>query len=336
MTTWVNQVEQRARVIHEEIAIWRVRSDEIGMDFDPIYSRYARVLHQLYSEEMPLAKAKDSSELLLHVEGRAVEHTPRISLVSGLFNNVKVQVRDLTKAIAGILPDRRVTAGDIDLGLSGLARGSLYIGFNVPLPQERKGHQNLLQREDTLYKATRTALRLISDVSHMIEIRDPDDVTREVAEVVDDPKVRDATLVAVRRIAPSGRRGVSAIGVTSADEERRPAELTLEIRSQIGKMLVRPVVSTEVLEFQGTIREIDLDAKRFEVRGISDSKVQDIRCIYSRVQGIDPRKLLDARVRVRGLVERRKDESPRLMAVDEIDFLPQPPSFPAVVQKKLL
>ncbi|QQP91548.1 hypothetical protein IGS68_10210 [Skermanella sp. TT6] len=326
MTTWVEQVEQRARVIHEEIAIWRMRAQELGFDFEPVYGRYARLLDQIYVNEMPLAKAKDNSELLLHVEGAAVETMPRISLVSSLFNNVKDQVRNLTKSIAGMLPEHRVTVADIDLELSGLARGSLYIGFNVPLPRERKRHANLLQQEDTLFKATQNALRVINDVSHTIEIMDPVDATRQVADVIDDPKIRDAALVAVRRIAPSGRTGVSAIGVTSAIEERRPAELTPALRQQIGKMLVQPVVSNEFIELQGTIREIDLDAKRFELRGIANHELQDIRCIYTRVEGVEPRRLLDARVSVRGFVERRKDESPRLVEVKSISFLsPLPP-----------
>lgn len=324
MTTWVESIERRARMIHEEIATWRARAQELGFDADVACARFYAILDEIYSDDLPLAKAKDNSDLLLHIEGRAVEEAPRISLVSGLFNNVKTQVRDLTKAIAGIVPDQRVTVHDIDLGLSGLAKGSLFIGFKVPLPRETKGHKNLLGVQDPIYLATKDALRIINTVSHAIEVSDEEKAIRSVAEVVDDPKVRDAALVAVRRISPSGKHGVSSIGVTSSSEGRGPANLTPELRSQIGKMLLRPVVSRETVQFEGVVREIDLDAKRFELRGIEDFKIQDIRCVYSRVENIQPRKLLDARVRVRGLVERRSDETPRLLAVDRIEVLGDP------------
>ncbi|TIW49917.1 MAG: hypothetical protein E5V71_00280 [Mesorhizobium sp.] len=296
----------------------------MGFDADVACARFYETLDQLYSGDLPLAKAKDNSDLLLHVEGRAVEDAPRISLVSSLFNNVKGQVRDLTKAISGILPDRRVTVQQIDLGLSGLAKGSLFVGFSVPLPRERGGHENLLGEQDPLFKATKDALRIINAVSHSVEFADEQEAPHKLAEVVDDPRVRDAALVAVRRIAPSGKTGVSRIGVTSASDMRGPAVLTPYLRSQIGRMLERPVESKERMEFVGIVREIDLDAKRFELRGIADQQIHDIRCAYGAVKNLQPRGLLDARVRVQGVVERRADEAPRLMSADYIELLSAP------------
>lgn len=324
MTTWSEQIERRARLLHAEIASWQVRAADLGIDPATACAPFYEMLDAIYAEDFPLAKAKDNSDLLLHLEGTAVQGSPRVSLVSGLFNNVKAQVRDLTKAIAGIVPDQRVPIEDVDLGLSGLAKGSLFIGFNVPLPRERNGHKNLLGKQDPLYRATKDALRIINTVSHTIEIEDEEQATRHVAQVVDDPKVRDAALVALRRIAPSGKKGVTSIGVTSSQESRRPAELTPEVRSQIGRMLLKPVSGREVLQLEGTIRGIDLDAKRFDLRWIVDHKLQDIRCVYSHFDGIEPRKLLDARVVVRGLVERRSDEAPRLMAVEAIEVVKAP------------
>jgi hypothetical protein len=294
---------------------------ELGVDPDSACARFYQSLNEIYADDLPLAKAKDNSDLLLHVEGRAVEDAPRISLVSSLFSNVKGQVRDLTKAISGIVPERRVTNQEIDLGLSGLAKGSLFVGFNVPLPRERSGQESLLGKEDPLFKATKHALRIINIVSHTVDASDEYEASQKLIEVVDDPRVRDAALVAVKRIAPSGKAGVSSIGVTSAYDMRGPAVLTPRVRSQISKMLARPVDSKEKMEFEGTVREIDLDAKRFELRGISGHQVHDIRCAYSSVLDIEPRKLLDAKVRVRGWVERRPDEAPRLVAVDLVEIL---------------
>jgi hypothetical protein len=199
----------------------------------------------------------------------------------------------------------------------------LFIGFNVPTPRDEKGNGNLLGEHDPLFKATKDALRIINTVSHSIEMVDEQEATLHVASVVTDPKIRDAALVAVRRMSPTGRQGVSRIGVTSA-ETPSSALLTREVRAQLGRMLSRPVLAKESLQLDGTIREIDLDAKRFELRGITNQAFQDIRCVYTNVEHIKPQKLLDARVRVKGLVERRSDEVPRLMALETIEMLDEP------------
>jgi hypothetical protein len=321
MTAWVQQIENRAKLIHSEIALWQSRAVELGIDLDLVCGPFYKILNDLYSEDLPLAKARDSSDLLLHIEGAAVDDIPRLSLVSSVFSNVKGQVRDLTKAIFGIVADHRLPPHEVDLGLSGLAKGSLFVGFNVAPFREQYGQRNLLGNDDLLFQATKNALRTINAVSHTIEFSEAEEATLKVAEIVSDPLVRDAALVAVRRIAPTGRAGVSRIGVTSSSDERGLAVLTPDSRRQIGKMLERPVQSKEVMEFEGVVREIDLDAKRFDLRGIANEKVQDIRCVYVGLEEVHPRRLLDSKVRVRGLVERRADEVPRLLAVSSVEFL---------------
>lgn len=319
--SWVQQVERRARLLHSEIAEIRLRAAEFGINPDSASESFYQLLGELYSDELPLAKARDNSDLLLHIEGPAVDGSPRVSIVSGVFNNVKGQVRDLTKAIAGVMPAKRITSSEIDLALSGLAKGSLFIGFSVPLPNSGTGQQTLLGVDDPLYRATKSALQVINTVTHSIEDADNEDAVRKVSHDIVDPKIRDAALVAVRRIAPSRRSGVSKIGVTSNSESRLPADLTPLSRLQIGNMLQAPVTSKEVFELEGRVREIDLDARRFELRGIENNIVRDIRCVYYDLNGIDPRMLLDSMVRVRGRVERRPDEAPRLLAVERISLV---------------
>lgn len=324
MTTWAEITSRRAKLIHQEIAAWQSRASDLGLDPDLACAPFYKMLEEIYGDDLPLAKAKDDSDLLLHLEGKAVDESPRVSLVSNLFDNVKVQVRDLTKAIAGIVADRRISHHEIDLGLSGLAKGSLFVGFNVPFPTDRHSEQNFLGAQDPLYRATKDALRIINTVSHTVEMADEKGALSQVSQIVNDPRVRDAALVAVRRLAPSGKQGVTTVGVTSASENRSPARLTVETRSQLGRILRQPIISKETLIVEGIIREIDLDAKRFELRGITDHQMPDIRCIYSGVSNVNPRRLLDARVKVRGLVERRSDEAPRLLAAESIEIVGAP------------
>jgi hypothetical protein len=320
--TWVAQVERKARMIHQQIAAWHTQATQLGVDPEIACARFYKLLDVIYAEDLPLAKAKDASDLLLRIEGKGVENAPRISILSGLFSNVKGQVRDLTKAISGISPDRRVSAHDIDLSVSGIAKGSLYVGLAVPLPTDRNDNRNLLGTEDPLYRATKDALKAINTVSHNIELTNEEDATRHLAEIMADPKVRDAALVAVRRIAPTGKQGVDRIEVSSADEVgTRPGQLTPSLRQQIGKMLRKPVVGSEIATFEGVVREIDLDARRFELRQVANARLQDIRCVYNELPARHPRELLDVRVRVRGRVERRADQAPRLLEIDSIDVL---------------
>ena len=329
--TWVDQLTQRARLIHDQILGMREQASLYGLSPDEASSSFYDLLEQIYLDDFPLARAKDSSDLLLHIEGEAVDHLPRLSLVSGLFDSVKFQVRDLTKAISGILPERRVTVKEIDLALSGLARGSLFIGFKAPLPGELGDEANLLAAEDPLYKATKDALHIINIVSHRIGLS-PEETQESVSEIVDDPKIRDAAFLAVKRISPSGRKGIDKIGVTGGDDYVGAGDLTPATRMQINKILAKPAVSNELVQFEGTVREIDLDAKRFEIRGISDEKVQDIRCVYGQIDIQNPRQLLDAKVRVLGYVARRADEAPRLLSLQRIEML-NLPILPLVEQE---
>ena len=195
----------------------------------------------------------------------------------------------------------------------------MYFGLKAQLTS---GKSPLLGELDALYDSTRRALRIIDEVAHTIE-HDQDAVSlQEVSEVISDPKVRDAALVAVQRISPSGRRGIASVSVSGA--EGAPAELTTAHRKAIRQSLDKPVIRGEEIEFTGQVREIDLDSRRFDLRGIADHQVRDVRCAYRSVE-ISPRKLLGATVRARGLVERTNDDIPRLMSVTALAIVREAP-----------
>lgn len=322
MTGWMDQVQRRARVLHKQIAEIHRQSESFDIDpTDSLESVY-KLLDEIYSHDLPLAHARDNSDLLLHVEGKAVIESPRISFVSFLFNSVKAQVRDLSKAVAGIRDEVRVTSRDIDLGLGGLAPGSLYIGFNVPEPSALDGQQNLLGDQDPVYKATKEALRLIGIASKLADETSEAELNEEAHEAFDDPLIRDATMVAMKQLSPSGRRGVDSIGVSGSGGA---GILTSESRRKFRNALKSPVLSEEHLELIGKVREIDLDARRFELRRISSTRqIEDIRVIYEPSIVGDVKRLLDAEVSIYGLVERKANEAPRLMSLEDIRILKLP------------
>ena len=321
MSLWTDKIMERARMMHEQIAAMNSKFAELGIqDRSAIDSFYA-VLDNLYLEDLPLARAKDNSDLLLHVEGPSISDQPKITLVSSIFDNVKFRVRDLTKAIAGIKEQTRVTVDDVDLALSGLAKGSLFVGFAVPLPTQSSAQTNLLAADDPIYQATKNALNVINVVSHTVDDFEEDFRPEALSEAVDDPKVRDAALIAVKRIAPSGYKGIEKIGVSGGTDSNEPATLTPRIRSLIHNHLRHPKQSNERFKVRGIVREIDLDARRFELRSLESDEIDDLRCIYSNVELSNPRALLDSRVEVEGTLERRNDHKARLAILEAVSIL---------------
>ena len=71
--------------------------------------------------------------------------------------------------------------------------------------------------------------------------------------------------------------------------------------------------------FVGVVREIDLDAKRFEIRHVAD--VGAIRCVYGPHMEEQARQVLDKRVRVDGQYETLPNRKPRLIEVSAMDVL---------------
>jgi hypothetical protein len=317
MTQWSDQVRRQVRLVVDQIAELRLRDS--GRGAERSLQVYYDMLEGLFDRDLRLAQVRDNSDLLLRVEGEAFDHDPRLQLVTSVFDNVTHQVTGLTKAILGAGADGKITNKAVDLGLSGIARGSLYFGLKA-VESETKDGGALLGKVDTLYNSTRWALKIIDDVAHTVEA-DPDHVSmEEVSEVVHDPRVRDAALVAVQRLAPTGRRGIDSMSVSGTNSNTKPAELNASHRRAIRSSLQKPVIKGEEIEFSGQVREIDLDSRRFDLRGIADEQIRDVRCAYRNVDGVSPRKLLGATVRVRGLVERAADEVPRLMSVTSLEI----------------
>ena len=315
MNIWSEQVRRQVRMVVDQIADLRAR--ENCESYTSSLEVYYEMLESLFDQDLRLAQVRDNSDLLLRVEGEAFNNDPRLQLVTSVFDNVTHRVTDLTKAILGTGADETVKPKSVDLSLSGIARSSLYFGLKATASETNNGG-GLLGQEDTLYKSTKWALKVIDDVAHVVET-DAEHVSMQgVSDVVADPKIRDAALVAVQRLSPSKQSKVDSISVSGANE--KPAKLNAMHRKAIRDCLYKPVIGGDEIEFEGQVREIDLDARRFELRGISDAKVRDLRCAYRGVD-INPNQLLGTKARVRGLVERMADGIPRLMSITKLEIV---------------
>lgn len=331
--SWVDNVSAKARLLHDQIAGmrgWATKAGASADQLEAILAPYYELLDELYQDEYPFAQALDSSDLVIRAEGPAVEaDAPRLSAVTGLFTNLRHEVHRISKALAGLAQQQgRRLIGDVDLGLSAVARGSLIIGVRVKPPSggAKPGENHtLLAEDDLLYQSIRKAVQQLAIVTRHL---DEEGVQDSLADDIPDPGVRDAVLVAAQRLSPSGRRGIDSVSLFSAaaarsSEVEPPRPLTKQTKRVLRSSLLHPVKGSERGRYEGVVRQIDLDARRFEVRHVRG--VGAIRCVYGEALSESASEWLNRRVRITGNVEKARDGLPRLMELDALEILEEVP-----------
>jgi len=315
-SSWLGVLKQRAHLLHQQIAAMQRLALDSGAAEEQIAAAcapYYRLLDQLYEQDMPIARALDTSDLLLHLDGEGLQMAnPRLSLVTGIMGDVRKQVGVMIKTLVSSINEAVELPREFDLGLSSFARGSLYLGFCLPQPT----NEYAILPGDPIFDASRQALSTLGAITALFDKPDAYDLIRRDFA---DPKLRDAALSAVGQLAPSGRRGVSSVGIGGrALCDRAWHILTPKTRLQVRSWLDRPVLSNEVVELTGRVRAIDLDLRRFDLRRIDGGHLPDLRCIYSAAFDPPARGWLDSTVRVRGQVEMYQG-APRLLQVQSVD-----------------
>jgi len=76
-------------------------------------------------------------------------------------------------------------------------------------------------------------------------------------------------------------------------------------------------VEQKPIEFIGTVREVDLDASRFEIRHV-EGNVEDVRCAHE-LDEEEVKLLVNRRVRVSGRPEYGVRGTVRLLWIDEVE-----------------
>jgi hypothetical protein len=313
---WTSVLKRKAELLHQQIAAMQRLVRESGAGEEMLASAcgsYYRLLDEIYEKDMPIARALDRSDLLLHLDGEGLQtQSPSLSLVTGIMGDVRKQVGTMIKTLVSSLNEAVDLPREIDLGLSSFALGSLYLGFSLPEPAP--GY--VVLEGDPLFAASRQALTTLGAVTqHINEPNAYDLIRREFS----DPKLRDAALSAVGQLAPSGRRGVSSVEIGGrALPKGKWRLLTPDTRRQVKSWLEQPVVSNEIVELRGRVRAVDLDLRRFDLRRIDEGNLPDLRCIYPSAFDAPAKKWLDATVVVRGQVETYQGAA-RLLQVQSVE-----------------
>jgi hypothetical protein len=319
-SNWQAVLRHRAEMVHQQIAAMQQLVRDSGGNDETLgraCAPYYRLLDEIYEKELPIARALDGSDLLLHLDGEGLQTgQPRLSLVTGILGDVRKQVGTMIKTLVSSINEAVELPREIDMGLSSFAQGSLYLGFSLPEPNP--GY--VIIEGDPLFAASRQALTTLGAVTeHINEPNAYELIQREFA----DPKLRDAALSAVGQLAPSGRRGVSTMEIGGrALQTGAWRLLTPQTRLQVRAWLEQPVTGRETLELRGRVRAVDLDLRRFDLRRVDENQ-PDLRCIYPASLDARAKQWLDAIVVVRGHVEMYQGAA-RLLQVVSVEEISAP------------
>ena len=320
MREWVDAVERKARIIHEQLATARGIAERNEANVDEVTRPYLELLDSLYSDEFAFAKLVDASDLVTRFMGPAVSGIdPTVTTLTSLFNTLRNQIRGVAKSIVGLSGSENMRwPSKLDPHLSGLSQGSLVVGISIQPPDQGEG-RGQLEVPGVSYEiveSVRAAVRSIATVARHVH-EDHIDSTA-IQSNFPDPAVRDTVMVAASKLAPSGRRGIEGVAFYGPEVTGAEAPpLTARSRKALNQSLTRPVRISGQGSFEGVVRAIDLDARRFEVREVED--IGAIRCIYESNHQESVKDILDRRVRVSGSYETMKNQKPRLIDVASID-----------------
>ena len=326
MGRWIRSLEAKARIIHGQMAVAKRLAEEAGLDPDEVAQPYFDLISELYREECQFAQLVDDADLIVRYRGAALSLGTKMSTFTSVCHDLKAQIQGVAKAIVGLSVEDRVRwPNELDPLLSGLARGSLVVGVRIQAPEEsaRANQQELSGVSDSIVESVRVAVKSIATVSRHVGDSGIDEDALD--EKLPDPAIRDTVLVATAKLAPTGRKQFNGVEFYSADDATTPPRtLTPSSRRILDRAVARPVRTRRSVEgsFEGVIRAVDLDARRFEIRRVANAGA--IRCIYEPNEDELVRQNLDARVRVAGRYEATANQQPRLVAVASLEVLEQP------------
>jgi hypothetical protein len=287
-----------------------------GLDATPqkIVDGSRELLMDMIDRSLPLARLMDGSDLVLHAEGSAVHASrPMLSAFNWLSNVAERTMRRLSAHLFDMSEkdSRRLSRG-LDLRLTGMAPGSLYLGFSVADAPE-----------DLLFAGDEPVLATIRESVHLLPATAAQigraSISPEINELLPDPAQRDLSLEALFALSPTGKRGISLIDIGApgvASQALSPRE-----RVVLKDALARPELSNRKRgSFVGSLHEIDLASNRFHLREVDG--IGSLRCVLLNLTKEKGKSLLGEWVKVEGEYEVDRHGKPRLMIVHHATPLP--------------
>lgn len=315
--SWTNNADHALRILLENMVAEGLIAASVGVDASPaqIVEASREMLLDVIHTSLPLAKIMDESDLVLHAEGPSVKDaSPKLAAFNWLTTTAERAIRKMSGNIFDLSSrDAKTLSNALDLRLTGLARGSLYAGFSIESPEA-----DLINPEDEpVIRSVREAVRRLPEVSEFIQ---DERVSPEIVDFIDDPAQRDTAMMALYRLSPTGKVGIHTVDIASPG--RRASTLSQRERVVLREELTAPTGRDRKPGiFVGEVREIDLDAQRFHLRGVQS--IGHLRCASHALNKVEAKKLLGEYVRVQGDYESNRQGVPRLMIVHSFEILPR-------------
>lgn len=321
METWVERVNFRASIVHDQIVAARLIQDQTGADLSGNIARHMEILDRLYAEEYPSAKLRDTSDFVLRAEGPGTDHdAPSVTSFNWMTDHVRVQLRKLTEAVLPMtVSDARSAARKVVWSFTGYAPGSIMLGYALRVPDSMPGFEGSTR---DIYLALSESVQSIASVPQFV---DDAGINAGISEVFGDPALRDSALVAAFNLSPTNQSGIHTIEIAARNGDS--GHLSGRERMILKNAVDRPEMRTKRLgTFIGSLRAADLDKRRAVLRDVSGTD-SAIRCILDeRLDATSIRNCFGNRVLVSGEYETDREGRPRLMHVHTLlPVEPQPP-----------
>ncbi|MDP2142755.1 MAG: hypothetical protein Q8J80_01370 [Gallionella sp.] len=289
---------------------------EIGMDTTPskIVDASLSQIMKIAQESLPLAQVMDESDLVFHAEGPGASHDlPWLSALNWITQTAESNLRHLSSATFDLHgADGKLLSKSVDLRLTGMAPGSLWIGVKMMPPQA-----DLLPEDSNLIRTMVQQIGVLPEITRFI---DDEGMRPGIEEASPDPAMRDVQLATLYRFSPTGRRGIHTLEISS--QEFGSASLSQRERVVLREVIARPDTKSSIEgSFIGHVREADLDKTRLHLRGVEG--IGTLRCVMPNLTADHARALLGNLVRAEGKYLTDREGKPRLLFIERITPIEQ-------------
>lgn len=302
---------RRVAELPEIFSEYEMSSEEI----DDILMSHLQDLRDIFLKDYSNAVLLDKSDIILSARGRGIDFgTAPMFVFSYMLDSSRRQINNIVKTLNG--SENKVIPQEFEPEVIGFAPGSIHLGLAAPTFENT---ERIFGKSDPIIEDVKTALDSLAYASSVVVSESSID---DLAEHVPDPAARDATLQAISKIAPSSRNIIEEIGIIGLTQESPSSSVLTKKERQLARDISNKPREKVTYQsgFIGSIREIDLDQRRFEIRKVeSFGDNLSIRCVYDKMFNDIVKRLLGRRVKVSGVVENDKDGMPRIIYVNSIE-----------------
>lgn len=312
---WDGTPKGAMRVFLENDLAIAIQAAQHGLGVDPaqVAAAVLEQIDKIARESYPLHQVMAGSDLVVHAEGPgATERLPRLKALNWLSGTSERVLKSVASNWFDLHnADGRTLVKHLDLRLTGVAPGSLWLGFKLVAPRD-----DLLPSDEALFGALSDQFGMLPTAARFIG---DEDVDPAIAEVLPDPAERDVLLDALRRMAPTGRAGIHTVEVGRGQEF---ASLSQRERIVLNEALRQPgTKNMRHGSFVGQVREADLDKTRIHLRGVEE--IGALRCVLPEMSKEIAKALMGETVVAAGRYATDRAGRPRLLLIESIKPIKQ-------------